>query len=1531
MKNQQPKTPNLQANNLPTVSDNEQFRSLFLHLPVPMWVYNIKSLRFLTVNNATIAQYGYSEDEFLKMTIKDIRPEEDIPALLQDVAKASTLLSMSGIRRHRKKNGTIFYADVSAHSLEYNGQSCRLVMAYDISARKRAEEDLRVKEHILSESQRIARIGSWDIDLTTGKITWTDELYRLYGVSPETFTPTQQTFLSLIHLDDRESVSKWIENLLAKKGTPELEFRVPLPDGNIRYIRGRGQAYFDKSGKPLRAMGTGQDITEQKQRDEALHQTDERLRLLSEATHDLTTVVNRDWIIEYTNTFAAQQFGVEPQQLVGRKFDELFPAEIVSRMKKNLQNVFDSGKPLYVEAPSIIQGKTLWLGSWLVPAKKTSTDEVRSILVVSRDITDRKRTEEALRENEEKYRGLVEHANDGIAIVQDGIVKFANSRLIRQRGEPLESILGSDFLTYGHPDELPKVHDLYQRRMKGENVPGTYETVLLSHDGTPINVEISASAITYRGKIADQIIARDITERKKTEEALRESESRYREVVNNATDVIFTADTEGYFRYVNPAGVKLSGFSSEELQRLRFTDLVLQEYRRQVAQKYYRQLIRRTENTYTEYPFRTKQGDIVWMAQNARLILDGEEVKGFYVISRDITERKRTEEALLKSEQRYRTLFNGMMDGVYRSTHEGRFVDVNQAMVNMFGYSNKEEMLNVDIKKELYFAEGDRESHFLDTGQEKVEIFRMRSKDGSEIWVEDHGRYVHDEDGNVIYHEGILRDVTERIKIERSLRENEERFRLMVRASNVGLWDWNLKDNSVYFSPEWKSQIGYANDELENKYEEWETRIHPEDKPIVLAKLHAALQPPHPRYEVEFRLRHKDGSYRWISVTANFIFDEHRNPVRMMGCHIDITERKTSEENMTKLNKAINSSGEIIFMTDPQGIITFVNTAFTKLYGFLPEEVVGKTTPRILNSGLSTNETYRVFWQRLLSKESIKVEFSNKTKDGRIIIVDVSVSPILDRSGNIIGFLSVQRDITERKKAEHALEDSKKQYETLVETMNEGVIQVDNENKILFVNNYLCQLLGYKREELIGNIAYELLFDDKNAKVVKEKYFLRKKGVSDTYEISMKKKSGEKLWVRISGTPLHDNGGVIVGSIAVISDMTAERTLKEQFYQAQRIESIGTLAGGIAHDFNNILSIIMGHSTLMQRMNITDSRVLQSIDAIITASQRGASLVKQMLTFSRKSETHIEPIDVNSEISELLKLLKETFTKIIEFKTDLTTNIPLIYADRTQIHQTLLNLCVNARDAITGKKQHGIISLATNMVLGADIRAKFPAAIEEQYLHISITDNGMGMSEEIKRKIFDPFFTTKEIGKGTGLGLSVAYGVIESLSGFIDVESSVGIGTTFHLYIPIKEVTAPVIELKENTLEDEPSGTETLLIAEDEDFIRELVKSILEAKGYTVLTATDGIEALDIYQTRKNEIALVVSDFGMPNMLGDQLFSQLKEINPEVLFILASGFIDPTVRVELTKRGVKEYVQKPYKPADILQKIRSVIDSRKIS
>jgi nitrogen-specific signal transduction histidine kinase/CheY-like chemotaxis protein len=404
-----------------------------------------------------------------------------------------------------------------------------------------------------------------------------------------------------------------------------------------------------------------------------------------------------------------------------------------------------------------------------------------------------------------------------------------------------------------------------------------------------------------------------------------------------------------------------------------------------------------------------------------------------------------------------------------------------------------------------------------------------------------------------------------------------------------------------------------------------------------------------------------------------------------------------------------------------------------------------------------------------------------------------------------------------------------------------------------------------------------------------------------------------------------------VGSIAVISDMTAERTLKEQFYQAQRIESIGTLAGGIAHDFNNILSIIMGHSTLMQRMNITDSRVLQSIDAIITASQRGASLVKQMLTFSRKSETHIEPIDVNSEISELLKLLKETFTKIIEFKTDLTTNIPLIYADRTQIHQTLLNLCVNARDAITGKKQHGIISLATNMVLGADIRAKFPAAIEEQYLHISITDNGMGMSEEIKRKIFDPFFTTKEIGKGTGLGLSVAYGVIESLSGFIDVESSVGIGTTFHLYIPIKEVTAPVIELKENTLEDEPSGTETLLIAEDEDFIRELVKSILEAKGYTVLTATDGIEALDIYQTRKNEIALVVSDFGMPNMLGDQLFSQLKEINPEVLFILASGFIDPTVRVELTKRGVKEYVQKPYKPADILQKIRSVIDSRKIS
>ncbi|MGA9408266.1 MAG: ATP-binding protein, partial [Bacteroidota bacterium] len=388
-------------------------------------------------------------------------------------------------------------------------------------------------------------------------------------------------------------------------------------------------------------------------------------------------------------------------------------------------------------------------------------------------------------------------------------------------------------------------------------------------------------------------------------------------------------------------------------------------------------------------------------------------------------------------------------------------------------------------------------------------------------------------------------------------------------------------------------------------------------------------------------------------------------------------------------------------------------------------------------------------------------------------------------------------------------------------------------------------------------------------------------------------------------------------------DDTKQQLLEQQLIQAQKLESLGTLAGGIAHDFNNILGIIVGHATLIKRSGLDPEKQSQSIEAITTAAQRGAALVRQLLTFARKSDVIMHRIQLNDSIKEVASLLRETFPKIIDVSMKLQEKLPLILADSTQIHQVLLNLCVNARDAMP---EGGKLAISTQTVEGTSIQSKFPKAKICNYVVVEVSDTGSGMDEETRLKIFEPFFTTKEPGKGTGLGLAVAFGIISLHYGFIDVASTPGRGTTFSLYFPVNVEEIEPFHIKGEMLGETPGGTETILLVEDEEMLRELAKMALKGKGYTVITATNGEEAIQIYKARKKEIALVLSDMGLPKLDGYSAFKELKEINPAIKFVIASGYIDPVQKSEILKSGVKEFIQKPYVPNDMLSKIRNVLD-----
>jgi nitrogen-specific signal transduction histidine kinase/ActR/RegA family two-component response regulator len=392
-----------------------------------------------------------------------------------------------------------------------------------------------------------------------------------------------------------------------------------------------------------------------------------------------------------------------------------------------------------------------------------------------------------------------------------------------------------------------------------------------------------------------------------------------------------------------------------------------------------------------------------------------------------------------------------------------------------------------------------------------------------------------------------------------------------------------------------------------------------------------------------------------------------------------------------------------------------------------------------------------------------------------------------------------------------------------------------------------------------------------------------------------------------------------------VRDISEQKKLQSQLLQTQKIQSIGTLAGGIAHDFNNILGIILAYSSLLDKSKLTPDKFSVSIIAINQAVQRGAALVRQILTFARKTDILFEPTDISELIHELLSMLGQTFPKTITFSESIEKSLPFILADRTQIHQALLNLCINSRDAMP---QGGSISISAGKQTREQIHQKFPDAREKEYVCLTVTDTGKGMDEATRQRVYDPFFTTKEKGKGTGLGLSVVYGIVQAHHGFIDVKSDMGRGTTFRLFFPVPVISEQTAVPQQSVESYEIGGTETIMFVEDEELLLQMVSFLLESKGYKVLCARDGLEAVNIFLSHKQEIALVITDMGLPVMTGTDEFKKLREIDPNVKVIFASGFFEPDIKSELQKDGDNGFIQKPYDPNDILRMIRQVLDKK---
>ena len=495
--------------------------------------------------------------------------------------------------------------------------------------------------------------------------------------------------------------------------------------------------------------------------------------------------------------------------------------------------------------------------------------------------------------------------------------------------------------------------------------------------------------------------------------------------------------------------------------------------------------------------------------------------------------------------------------------------------------------------------------------------------------------------------------------------------------------------------------------------------------------------------------------------------------------------------------------------------------------------------------------------------------------------------------------------------------------ENLITYANAPIIVWNPERKITLFNRAFEKLSGYRGDEVIG-CDLEMLFPAAEKEDILETIDQAIKGERwETVEIPIQRNDGERRIALWNSASITDKEGKIIATIAQGQDVTQQKILQQQLLQSQKLESLGTLAGGIAHDFNNILGIMIGHASLLGELPADLTIIKKNTEAIIKAGKRGAALVKQLLTFARKADVVVESVLLNDIVNELSKLLAETFPKTITISLDLEANLPSITADATQLHQVLLNLCVNARDAMPNG---GTLTITTRRQSGEITRNRFPKAAMREYIALTVADTGTGMDEATRSRIFEPFFTTKERGKGTGLGLSLVFGIVESHNGFVAVESVPGKGTVFHLCFPVLQQTMELEQGRRKPLERISGGNETILIVEDEEMLTELMKIILEEKGYTVLTASDGDEAVALYTRHQREIRLVLSDLGLPRMNGFEVYRKLKNLNPGIRMILASGYLEPEMKSQILREGARYFIQKPYTPDTILRTIRRVLD-----
>jgi PAS domain S-box-containing protein len=758
--------------------------------------------------------------------------------------------------------------------------------------------------------------------------------------------------------------------------------------------------------------------------------------------------------------------------------------------------------------------------------------------------------------------------------------------------------------------------------------------------------------------------------------------------------------------------------------------------------------------------------------------------------------------------------------------------------------------------------------------------------------------------------------ITRERKFLSAIRAREDFSGAVLENLPVVLCIIDAEGRFLLWNAQFENKLGYSKTDL-SKIRVMET-VAEEDRDRVQQTMETTFT--ENAAETEAFLVHNNGTKIPFYLTGSRIVF-HGKPA-ILGIALDISAQRKANEELRVQATALRAAANGIVITRNDGTIEWVNPAFTKMTGFTVEESLGRN-PRLLKSGRQSKEFYDGLWSTISAGKVWQGEIANCRKDGTLYTEEMTITPVVSESGAITHYIAIKQDVSDRKRAEEALQRAEEEYRGIFDQAIIGIFRTTRDGQFLMINPAMAKMLGCDSpEDAIAQIKDIGRLYGVHAKREELRKQLEANGRVQNFENDFVLRDGTELWLSLNVRCIYDQDGTPAYYEGTADDITERKLLERQLRQAQKMEAVGRLAGGVAHDFNNMLGVITGYSELLKLRTDIDSAAVHQIEQIHLAGKKASSLTQQLLAFSRKQIAQRQVLDLNQVVSKLTNMLRRLIGEDIELIVHFSCREARVDADASQMDQVIMNLAVNARDAMPGG---GKLMIETDTcTLDESYTLRHRPVRPGPYVQLTISDTGCGMDKETMSHLFEPFFTTKELGRGTGLGLSIVYGIVKQSDGYIWAYSEPGQGTAFKIYLPLQQ--AKVEQEVAPSVNENMMGSENILVVEDNQDLRTMVVAFLKGLGYSVLQAEDGESALKITAGANTPIQVLITDIVMPKMSGRELANRLIAKLPNLRVLYTSGYThDGVVQTRALGEG-EAFLPKPFSLSDLSKKLRDVIE-----